>query len=321
MGETPALSLARFYEDNADRLRRVVSDGEDRFAALAKWESEESEKFLAAGLVGSLNAIHGKRIQVVGKAESVWIEKVGAVRWRRLLEEIVAQKPLAIILADGIETPPFAREVCEASRTPLFSTAKSTSEAIEAFRLYLSRHFAESASVHGVFMDVFGIGVLITGESGIGKSELALELVSRGHGLVADDVVRFSRISPMIVEGRCPDMLRDYLEVRGLGLLNIRTIYGETAARRKMKLRLIVHLVHAASADEISRLPSEMQSQDVLGLPVRKLLLHVAPGRNLAVLVETAVRIRILQLRGINGTEEFVVRHRQAMEATLDPNI
>jgi HPr kinase/phosphorylase len=318
MGEASALSLARFYEDNADRLRPVVPDGEDRFAALAEKEFEE---ILAAGLVGSLNAIHGRRIQVVGKTECVWIEKAGADRWRRLLEEIVAQKPPAIVLADGIEMPPFARKICEASRTPLFCTDKSASEVIEALRFYLSRHFAERTSVHGVFMDVFGIGVLITGESGIGKSELALELVSRGHGLVADDVVMFSRLSPMIIEGRCPDMLRDYLEVRGLGLLNIRTIYGETAARRKMKLRLIVHLVHAMSDDDIARLPSEMQSQDVLGVPVRKLLLHVAPGRNLAVLVEAAVRIRILQLRGINGTEEFVARHRRAMEATLDPNI
>ncbi|MDR1164119.1 MAG: HPr(Ser) kinase/phosphatase [Candidatus Accumulibacter sp.] len=315
MSDPPTLSLARFYEDNADRLNLAVEAGEDRFVAL------EKEEGFAADMIGHLNAIHSRRIQVIGKTECLWIEKAGVDRWRDLIEGIVAQKPPAIVVSDGVETPPFVRELCETSRTPLFTTQRSTSETIEVLRLYLSRHFSATASVHGVFMDVFGIGVLITGESGIGKSELALELVSRGHGLVADDVVKLSRISPMIIEGRCPDMLRDYLEVRGLGLLNIRTIYGETAARRKMKLRLIVHLVHAPSDDEVSRLPSEMQSQEMLGVPVRKLLLHVAPGRNLAVLVEAAVRIRILQLRGINGTEEFIARHRRAMQAPLDPNI
>ncbi|MDR1367587.1 MAG: HPr(Ser) kinase/phosphatase [Candidatus Accumulibacter sp.] len=315
MSEASILNLARFCEDNADKLKRITQTSDDRFAAL------EKEEFFAADMIGYLNAIHSRRIQVIGNAEFRWIEKAGADRWRRLIEQVVAQKPPAMILADGIAPPPWVREFCETSQTPLFATSKSGSETIETLQLYLARHFADTASLHGVFMDVFGIGVLITGESGIGKSELALDLVSRGHGLVADDVVKLSRISPTIIEGRCPDMLRDYLEVRGLGLLNIRTIYGETAARRKMKLRLIVHLAHASPIGEISRLPSEMQSQEVLGVPVRKLLLHVAPGRNLAVLVEAAVRIRILQLRGIDGTEEFVARHRQAMHAALAPDI
>jgi HPr kinase/phosphorylase len=160
--------------------------------------------------------------------------------------------------------------------------------------------------------------VLITGDSGIGKSELALELVSRGHGLVADDVVELARTAPTTIEGRCPGMLKDYLEVRGLGLLNIRTIFGETAARRKMKLKLIVHLQRNMPNDDMARLPFDAQSQEILGIPVRKVCFHVAPGRNLAVLLEAAVRNCILQLRGIDSMSEFINRQQQAV---LDGNI
>jgi serine kinase of HPr protein (carbohydrate metabolism regulator) len=159
----------------------------------------------------------------------------------------MAAKPPALIIADDLEILPAIREACESTQTPLFVSPKPCSAVIELLRIYLSRRLAGSTSVHGVLMDVFGMGVLITGDSGVGKSELALELISRGHGLVADDVVELACIAPTTIEGRCPSMLRDYLEVRGLGLLNIRTIFGETASRRKMKLKLIAH---SAKADQ-----------------------------------------------------------------------
>ena len=163
-----------------------------------------------------------------------------------------------------------------------------------------------------MFLDVLGLGVLITGESGLGKSELALELISRGHGLVADDAVEFSRTALMI-EGHCPQLLQNLLEVRGLGLLDIRTIFGETSVRRKMRLKLIVHLVRATAQDKFERLPLQDITQDMLGLPVRKVMLQVAAGRNLAVLVEAAVRNTILKLRGIDTLGEFMERQAMAI--------
>jgi serine kinase of HPr protein (carbohydrate metabolism regulator) len=130
-------------------------------------------------------------------------------------------------------------------------------------------------------MDVLGLGVLITGESGVGKSELGLELISRGHGLVADDVVEISRIAANTLEGRCPPMLKDFLEVRGLGLLNIRTIFGETAVRPKMKLKLVTHLEgpHADGRNPAERLPLADMSEDVLGVTIRRVVIPVAAGR------------------------------------------
>jgi HPr kinase/phosphorylase len=167
-----------------------------------------------------------------------------------------------------------------------------------------------------VLVDVLGLGVLITGESGVGKSELGLELISRGHGLVADDVVEISRIAANTLEGRCPAMLKDFIEVRGLGLLDIRTIFGETAVRPKMKLKLIAHLQRPlpGGRDPAERLPLSDMSEEILGVTVRKVVIPVAAGRNLAVLTEAAVRNHILQLRGVDSTAQFMARQRREIE-------
>jgi HPr kinase/phosphorylase len=162
-------------------------------------------------------------------------------------------------------------------------------------------------------MDVLGMGVLIAGESGVGKSELGLELISRGHGLVADDVVEFARVAPDSIEGRCPALLANLLEVRGLGLLDIKAIFGETAVRRRMKLKLIVELRRLAANEVMERLPLAGATEEVLGVPVFKVVIPVAAGRNLAVLLEAAVRTTILKLRGIDTLAEFAERQRQAM--------
>jgi HPr kinase/phosphorylase len=159
----------------------------------------------------------------------------------------------------------------------------------------------------------------------MGKSELALDLISRGHGLVADDAVELYRIGPETLEGRCPDVLRDFLEVRGLGILNIRAIFGETAVRPKKVLKLIIHLVKATdqSMRELDRLNIQSETQDILDVAIRKVTLPVAAGRNLAVLVEAAVRNYILQLRGIDSTRDFIERQTRFLreqEHAADPD-
>jgi HPr kinase/phosphorylase len=234
----------------------------------------------------------------------------------RRVARIVTLEPPVLILADGQDAPPALVSMCERAQIPMFSTRESSAFVIDILRAYLSKHFADRASMHGVFMDILGLGVMITGESGLGKSELGLELISRGNGLVADDAVDIYRINQTTLEGRCPDLLQNLLEVRGIGLLDIRAIFGETAVRRKMRLKLIVHLVRRETLErDYDRLPHEPLIQDVLGVPVRKVVIQVVAGRNIAVLVEAAVRNTILQLRGINTYEEFAERQRQAMQA------
>jgi HPr kinase/phosphorylase len=268
----------------------------------------------AADLVGYLNYIHPNRVQIVGRREVAYLNHANADVTERRIARIVTLEPPVLICADGQVPPDRLVALCDRADIPLFVTEESAGHVIDVVRGYLGQHFAERTTRHGVFMDILGLGVLLTGESGLGKSELGLELISRGHGLVADDAVDLYRVSQTALEGRCPDLLMNLLEVRGIGLLDIKAIFGETAVRRKMRLKLIVHLVRQATMDrDFERLPYEPLSEDILEVPVRKTVIAVDAGRNLAVLVEAAVRNTILQLRGIDTYAEFIERHHRAM--------
>ena len=269
----------------------------------------------AADLVGYLNYIHPYRVQIVGRREVAYLLASSPEDQERRISRIVTLEPPVLIAADGVTPPNRLVAMCDRAEIPLFVTAESAGEVIDIVRAYLAQLFAERTTRHGVFMDILGLGVLLTGESGLGKSELGLELISRGHGLVADDAVDLFKISQSALEGRCPALLLNLLEVRGIGLLDIRAIFGETAVRRKMRLKLIVHLVRKETMErEFERLPYEPLYEDVMGIPVRKAVITVDAGRNLAVLVEAAVRNTVLQLRGINTYQEFIERHQRAMQ-------
>ncbi|MGA0796913.1 MAG: HPr(Ser) kinase/phosphatase [Quisquiliibacterium sp.] len=266
-------------------------------------------------LVGYLNLIHPGRVHVFGQAETDYYNRLDDARHKVILDDLISARPPALIVSEGITPDPLMIEYCERDGLPLLSSPLPPAAVIDALRYWLAKAVADNTSMHGVFMDVLGMGVLISGESGLGKSELALELISRGHGLVADDVVDFRRIAPHAVEGRCPPLLKNMLEVRGLGLLDIRAIFGETAIRPKMRLKLIVHLVRrSVMENEYQRLPLEALTQDVLGLAIRKVVIPVAAGRNIAVLTEAAVRSTVLSLRGIDTMGEFIERQHRMIE-------
>jgi len=296
------VNVARLHDDNREALSLAWVAGREGGTAVRR------EAAQAAALIGHLNLTHPNSIQVIGAYEA------GIVGG--FVERLLESHPAAVIIADGVAPPQALMEAATRTHTPLFTSPLPAPQVIEKLARYLAKLLAESTERHGVFMDVLGLGVLITGESGVGKSELGLELISRGHGLVADDVVEFSRIAAGTLEGRCPAMLKDFLEVRGLGVLNIRTIFGETAVRRKMKLRLLAHLERPqpGARDPAERLPLTAQSEEILGVTVRKVTIPVAAGRNLAVLVEAAVRNEILKLRGIDSTAEFLARQKQQMQ-------
>jgi len=296
-------SIARLYEDNAASLGLGWVSGRGSEALPVRRESADT-----AALVGHLNLIHPNRIQVLGLRELAYIDGYSGDTNGQVIINLFAAEPAAIILAEGVSAPAALLNSAQARNVPVLATALPAYAVIDTLRRYLAKVLADSISRHGVFVDVLGLGVLITGESGVGKSELALELISRGHGLVADDVVEISRIASKTLEGRCPPLLKDFLEVRGLGVLNIRVIFGETAVRPKMNLKLIVRLAKSGQAAAAERLPLHELTEDILGLPVREVVIPVAAGRNLAVLVEAAVRNYILQLRGYDGTQEFIAR-------------
>jgi HPr kinase/phosphorylase len=305
------LTALQIFDDNVAELKLSWIrglEGSDR-----KFPTEAVRAAAASSdLVGHLNLIHPSRIQIFGEQEVDYHADLTAEQRHAQIANLISKTPPCVIVADGRTADPELELFCQRSSTPLFTTPVSAAEVIDHLRTYLTKIGAPQVTMHGVFMDILGLGVLITGESGLGKSELGLELISRGHGLVADDAVDFARLGPDYIEGRCPVILRDLLEVRGLGLLDIRTIFGETAVRRKLKLRLIVQLVRRNDG-EFERLPIDAQFVDVLGTQIRTVKIQVAAGRNLAVLVEAAVRNTILQLRGIDTLKEFIERQRVQM--------
>ncbi len=310
MPVSTSLSIQQLYDENRETLELgwfAGFQGGDRQIL--------GDAASAADQVGHLNLIHPGRIQVFGHQETEYYQRLSPASRTYQTAELVAGEPPAFIIAQGLDTPADIMAVADEKNIALFSTPLPAAQVIDYLRVYLSKKLAQRVTMHGVFMDVLGVGVLITGESGLGKSELGLELISRSHGLVADDAVEFARIAPNMIEGRCPPLLQNLLEVRGLGLLDIKTIFGETAVRRKMRLKLIVHLVRRGTLEEnYERLPVDAQTEDVLGLPVRKVVIPVAAGRNLAVLLEAAVRNTILQLRGIDTLADFMERQRKEMD-------
>ena len=309
-----SISADRLFEEHREALRWEWIAGhahpERRFDEAALRDAQS-----AADLVGYLNYIHPYRVQIVGRREVAYLSQASGEVLDRRIARIVTLEPPVIIVADDQPAPDRLVAMCDRAEIPLFTTAESAGHVIDLVRAYLAHVCANRTTRHGVFMDILGLGVLLTGESGLGKSELGLELISRGHGLVADDAVDFFRIAQTAIEGRCPELLMNLLEVRGIGLLDIKAIFGETAVRRKMRLKLIVHLVRKETMErDFERLPYEPLYEEVLGMPVRKVVIAVDAGRNLAVLVEAAVRNTILQLRGIDTYREFVERHQRAIE-------
>jgi HPr kinase/phosphorylase len=307
------LSAETIFDDNAHELKLIWFTGHEGADRTFKPDFVTTASS-SADLVGHLNLIHPHRIQVLGRPELEYLNRLNENDKRRHMTSLVRLEPPLVILADSCSPPEDLALYCTRSSTPLITTKNSAATVIDHLRNYISRMGAPRCTKHGVFLDILGMGVLIMGESGLGKSELGLELISRGHGLVADDAVEFTRLGHDFIEGRCPPLIQNLLEVRGLGLLDIGTIFGETAVRRKMKLKLIVRLTRRDDGS-FERLPFEAQHEDVLGLPVRIVKIQVAAGRNLAVLVEAAVRNTILQLRGINTLEQFMAKQRAMMQS------
>ncbi len=238
------VNIRQLFEDKQERLllsRVAGADGTDRI--IDSEEVNASNK----GLIGHLNLIHPNWVQVLSDTELDYLRELDAVARESAFRQIEQHGTTCLIVAGTSDIPPELINFANRSHIPLFASPKPSVHLMWLVRHYLAKELAESTTRHGVFLDVLGVGVMITGESAVGKSELGLELITRGNGLVADDIVELHRIAPDTLEGRCPELLRDFLEVRGLGVLNIRTMFGETAVRRKKSLKLIVHL-HARPA-------------------------------------------------------------------------
>jgi HPr kinase/phosphorylase len=265
-------------------------------------------------LVGNLNLIHPHRIQVLGNSELEYLDSLKKNSRKDAISQLFSGQSDLVIMAKQLAAPDDMLQAAIDSNTPVLSSTLPSQEVIQNLQYYLSNHLAEKITLHGVFMEVMGTGVLITGPSSIGKSELALELLTRGHRLIADDAPEFVQLAPDIINGTCPEMLRDFLEVRGLGILNVRAMYGASSIKQNRNLRLIIVLQEMEDAIKMDRLHGSRRNRSILGVDIPEITLPVGPGRNLAVLLETAVRNHILNAKGYDASQAFIERQKRRLE-------
>lgn len=267
-------------------------------------------------LIGHLNFVHPNRVQVLGCAEMDYLRSLPKLEASKSIANLYSTDLAAVIVANGEQVPESLLNAANTYLTPLFTSPLRSPELMDILRHFLAQVVADSVSLHGVFMEVQGFGALIKGDAAIGKSELALELISRGHRLIADDIVDFFQISPERVEGRCPALLQDFLEVRGLGILNIRALFGDNSVKPTKPLDLIIHLEMAdkLAPQLLDRLNYKVETEKVLGVKICKVHIPIAAGRNIAVLVEVAILNHMLLLRGINATKQFTQRQQREMK-------
>jgi HPr kinase/phosphorylase len=311
---TPKLTAHDLFEAQSATLKLSWIGGR---AGAERLLEAATAKYPGMALVGHLNFVHPNRVQVIGDAEIDYLKRLAKKeRPSQVAALFGASKTAAVVWAHESKPPKDLIEASDKAKLAMFATPLPSPVVIDHLQYHLTRALAPRTTVHGVYMEVMGMGILLTGESGIGKSELALELLSRNHRLIADDAVELVRIGPDVLVGQHPSgMLSDYLEVRGLGILDIRTMFGETAVRHKKKLHLIVRmeLMEKRSLSKVDRLQAQQLTRRILDVDVPEVVLFVGAGRNLAVLVEAAVRSYILRMWGIDTLKDFMQRHQALM--------
>ncbi len=256
-------------------------------------------------LTGLLDELHPDRIQIFGAAEIGYLKSLSVEKLSRSLSILERSNVPAIIVTKGLDVPSFLTNLATERGIPLFLTTLTSSILIERLTGFLEERLAPVTTMHGVLVDVLGIGILIIGKSGIGKSECALELVSRGYRLVSDDVVVVKKIPPSTLYGMSTELIRYHIEVRGLGIVNIKDLFGITAIREKKQMDLVVELIKWDPDTEYERLGFEDSTYEILGVELPYLRIPVSPGRSVATTVEVAARNQILKIMGHYSSRIF----------------
>lgn len=310
---TRSVTARALFDDLHKKLElRWISGGEGQ----NELEISTDDLSIRPAMAGFLNLIHPNRIQVLGWEEIRFLDSLTDDEQTTTISRILSSQPLAIVVGDGLDLPERILSQAAETNSALIRSDIPSHELVDYLQYYVSTALARRTTLHGVFMEIFTLGVLITGDAGSGKSELALELLTRGHRLIADDAPEFTRITPEIIDGTCPEALQDCLEVRGLGILNIRHMFGDAAVKMNKFLRLIIHLEIPDSRGKHKnrdRLRGNTSSMDVLEMEISMITLPVMAGRNLAVIAEAAVRDYMLKIKGYDATSTFIERHSRIL--------
>ena len=311
-GERPRISVSDFLAQAPPRLGlRLLAGGAG--APARTLDSFRIQK-LGLALAGFTHYVHEGRVQIVGQSETWFLGQLDSEGRREAISNLGLERIACVLVTKGLEPPAELVEAAERAALPLLQTPLVSSAAVSFVTEFLQEALAPRELRHGVLLDLYGEGVLLEGKSGVGKSECALDLVARGHRLVADDLVEVRRLGQDRLLGGAPVLLRDHMEIRGLGIINVRDLYGVSAISGPKHVTLSVMLVRWEEAREVDRLGLDARSTEILGVGVPQVLLPVSPGRNLATLVETAARVHLLRARGQDAARDFVARHDEALE-------
>ena len=304
--DKPQITIAEFVEKSPAELELTVLAGENGLE-VKHLNSERIQK-LGLALAGFSHYIHQGRLQIVGQSEISFLKQLNHEKKLEALGHLDYEKISCILVTKNLEPPPELIEIAVGKELPILKTPLVSSKTIGLVTNYLQEKLAPHITLHGVLLGMYGIGVLITGESGIGKSECALDLISRGHSLVSDDAVYIKKIGTRL-EGQSPELTYEHIEIRGLGILNVRDLFGVSSVRKCRTVEFCIELKKWNDVQEIERIGLEMQEENIFGVKLPKVVLPVSSGRNLSTLVETAVRVHLLRNLGYDAAQKLIEKH------------
>ena len=264
-------------------------------------------------MVGFYDHFERNRVQIIGKVENLFISQMDPEEKGRRLEDFFRSKPVGVIVTSSIEIDSRTVDIAEKYEVPLLRTSERTSPFMAALISFLNVELGPRITRHGVLVEVYGEGILLLGDSGVGKSETAIELVKRGHRLIADDAVEIKKVSATTLVGRAPDIIRHYVELRGIGIVDVRRLFGMGAVKETEKIDLVINLENWQQGKMYDRLGLESTTMDILGIEVPSIVLPVCPGRNLSVVIEVAAMNNRQKRMGYNTAEEFNKRLMESM--------
>jgi HPr kinase/phosphorylase len=309
-----SISVARLLAEKDTPLELTLVTGEK---GLSRRISSSRIQKPGLALTGFTEHLHSERVQVFGNTEVSFLLTLPLENQREVLKKLLSTEDLAcIVVTKNIQPPPSLLEACVEANLALMRTPVLSSTFISQVQTFLEEALTATSSMHGVLIDVFGVGVLLLGKSGIGKSEIALDLVMRGHRLVADDIVDVARRKGTAIYGSGSTIIKHHMEIRGLGIINIKDLFGVASVRDRKKIELVMELVDWDPHKEYDRLGVEEEKKTILDVELPYSMVPVRPGRNMTTIIEVAARNQLLKAQGHHSAREFADRLNRAIANT-----
>jgi HPr kinase/phosphorylase len=306
------LKVSDLMENSPVKMEISVLAGEDGLQS--RFVTSPRIQKLGLALAGFTNYIQRGRIQIVGQSEISFLEQLESKQRIEAINNLDLKKICCILITKNLVPPTELIDIADRNKLPVLRTSQLSSIAINSISIFLQNVLAPQIILHGVLLGMYGLGVLILGESGIGKSECALDLIARGHRLISDDSVVIKKIDGKI-EGSSPELTREHLEIRGLGIINVRELFGVSAIGKCQNIELVIELKKWKESLNIDRLGLDNQEEDIFGSKISKFVLPVSAGRNISSLVETAVRLHLLRVAGFNPAQKLTDKHSKMVNS------